>query len=257
MNVAWGEAAFVWSMPPLDIALLVISPFVGGFLSEAARVWPDWRATLAPRSQCDPCGRALRIRELLPVISYVAQGSRCACGARPLPRIHPIGDLLAVSIALLAVLVADNEHALWIAFSGWVLLFGALVDVRTLLLPDVVTLGLVGAGLAHAAMQGRAALESSLVGASLGFTLLWLVNRLHRSIRGGDGLGLGDAKLLAAAGALVGVAALPWILAGAATVALASVAIWVALHRSPPSLVAFGPALSLAAFVAMNMQSGA
>lgn len=90
------------------------------------------------------------------------------------------------------------------------------IDIETQLLPDAITLPLIAVGLVLSAKQGNAALAANSIAAAAALLLLWGVAELYRRWRGRDGLGLGDAKLFAAAGAWLGPAALPTVLAYAA-----------------------------------------
>ena len=129
---------------------------------------------------------------------------------------------------------------------GWTLLALAWIDWRYFILPDVLTLPLLLAGLGVAAGEGRAAALDGALGAALGYGGLWLVGALYRRLRGRDGLGGGDAKLLAAGGAWLGAAALPWVLLGAAVGGLAIAALTRRGILAPTLAVPFGPPLAAA-----------
>ncbi len=154
----------------------------------------------------------------MPLLSWFAAGGRCRhCGAR-LGWFYPAVEAAALAIALLAVGV-DRGAMAWIdAGFGWWLLALAWIDWRHMVLPDVMTLPLVPIGLrGHVGKPwNRRNLRDSLLGAAAGLFGLWLVAWVYRRIRGREGLGFGDAKLFAAAGAWVGASGLPGVLAGAA-----------------------------------------
>lgn len=97
----------------------------------------------------------------------------------------------------------------WLLFSSTLVTL-ALVDYQAKLLPDVLTIPLVWAGLVLQLFPATASvgLEMGLIGAVAGYMPLWLLAQVYRVIRGRDGLGMGDLKLLAAMGAWSG----PWIL---------------------------------------------
>lgn len=240
----------------LDLWLLAASPFVGSFLSEAARVWPSWSSVFASRSTCAPCGRALTLPELAPIASYVLQKSRCRCGSRRLPLIHPVGDALFVVVVGSAVVFADGWQTLSLIVTGGVLLFAALVDARTMLLPDAATMGLMAFGLLGRALSSMEALADGIVGAVVGFVILFSVNFVFRHLRGRDGLGYGDTKLFAAAGAAAGAATLPLILAVAAALSLCALAL-VRAFDSKRSIeqMPFGPTLAAATFAMLLWQA--
>jgi leader peptidase (prepilin peptidase)/N-methyltransferase len=100
------------------------------------------------------------------------------------------------------------------------LAWASLIDIDRFLLPNAITLGLVVAGLCLAALGGPHALLQHAIGAAAGYAALAGLGWLYRRFRGRDGLGLGDAKLLAAAGAWLGWTALPAVLLAASIVGL-------------------------------------
>lgn len=134
------------------------------------------------------------------------------------------------------------------ALLGAALVALAILDARFFWLPDALTLPLVALGLALAVFEGRETALAHALAAAGAFAALWALNRLYRAWRGRDGLGLGDAKLLAAAGAWVGPFALPGlVLAAAATgllFALAAKAIGREMHGTTE--LPFGVFLCLA-----------
>ena len=122
-----------------------------------------------------------------------------------------------------------------------VLLWAAVIDARRLILPDYLTLPLTAAGLALAWLQPPD-LTTRLIGAAAGFLVFAGIAFLYRKIRQRDGLGLGDAKLLAAAGAWLGWEDLPSV------VLIASVGglIWALVKRpDAKTQLPFGPFLAL------------
>ena len=86
----------------------------------------------------------------------------------------------------------------------------AVIDFRTMILPDVLTLPLISFGLVFAYWQG--VFLSAVTGAVVGYVGLVALELAYKKLRGVDGLGRGDAKLLAAGGAWCGWAGLPFIL---------------------------------------------
>lgn len=120
------------------------------------------------------------------------------------------------------------------------------IDVYFHRLPDVLTLPLAAAGLIVSFATGAAPLWWSAVSAGLGFLLLAGVACAYRYVRGRAGLGLGDAKLLAASGAWLGAGALPTVLLWATGSAL--VCVLIASRRNAQltgaSRLPFGPFLA-------------
>ncbi len=224
----------------------------GSFLAALVLRWPEGQSVLVGRSQCDRCGRVLRAAELVPLLSALLSRGRCrSCGARIDP-VHWRMELGCGAIGACAATFAPLPGALgWMAL-GWILLALAVLDARHYWLPDALTLPLAFLGLTIGPWVTGVRLEDGLIGAAAGYGALLLVALGYKALRGREGLGLGDAKLLGALGAWFGWQALPFILLGASSLAL----LWVAgralvgdpIRRS--TRIALGTFLSIAAIPA-------
>jgi leader peptidase (prepilin peptidase)/N-methyltransferase len=126
------------------------------------------------------------------------------------------------------------------------LIAASVIDLRTLRLPDVITLPLTAAGVAIAHILTWDDGLQRLLAAAAGFLMLALVREIYFRWRARQGLGLGDAKLMAAAGAWTGLAALPSVLLWACALALAAIAALAASGQRVTSATAipFGPFLA-------------
>lgn len=175
----------------------------------------------------------------------------------PLLERRPVGETLGFLLGLLAafVLVAVINRSSFV-FTGdhiWVtlFLFGALfvlsaVDIDRYILPDWLTLPLIVIGVGYSALMGTGVLLSGL-GAIFGYGLVAALAWFWRKRFGKEGIGLGDAKLLAAGGAWVGVAAIPIILLVSSGVALALIGVLSLISKKSGNgtYIPFGPLLSL------------
>lgn len=217
-------------------------------LGAMAARWPNLdRDFVLGRSRCATCGATLAARELVPLWSWLRQAGRCRhCGAR-IGWLPLLAEVAAGGVALLAFSTLATPSAALLTAVGWWLLLLALVDAEHGRLPDLLTLPLLVTGLAAAAMlpvPGLVGLAASGLGAVLGFLSFAAVGRLYLAWRGRVGLGGGDAKLLAALGAWVGVDGLAPVILGAALLAL-GFALRSGLRRAEDAL-AFGPWLAIA-----------
>ncbi|QWE08830.1 prepilin peptidase [Polynucleobacter ibericus] len=146
-----------------------------------------------------------------------------------------------------------------IVFLNWiqivlipVLMYLAYIDLRTFRLPDVITLPLILSSLLVSGLsnQGFVSFQDSFIGATLGYASLWLLNSLYRLAKKQDGIGMGDAKLLAALGAWLGWFALPGILLMASLVGLIGGFIWLKWNKqNHRSAFPFGPFLAIAGII--------
>jgi len=229
-------------------ALLAAAPFIGSFLGVVIRRLPERRALVWARSSCESCGAVLRPGELVPLVSWMVSRGRCRhCGAA-FGWSYPAIELAALALAAIALLVDDTETAWLDALLGWWLLALAWIDLRRWILPDALTLPLILAGLLAAVIFDPDALADRAFGAALGYLALRLLAWAYARLRGREGLGQGDAKLLAAAGAWLGAMALPQVILLAALSALLAAA-GLRLYGTPlraQSALPFGPFLALA-----------
>ena len=141
---------------------------------------------------------------MTPFLSWLFALGRCRhCTAR-IPLSYPGVELAVLVIAASAAAVLDG-WLLWASCGfGWVLLTLAWIDQRHFWLPDALTLPLIPAGLLVIWLRVPARLWENGIGAIAGFALLAGIASAYRRLRGREGLGLGDAKLLAGLGAWVG-----------------------------------------------------
>jgi leader peptidase (prepilin peptidase) / N-methyltransferase len=229
-------------------ALFLAAPFIGSFLGLVIRRLPEGRALVWARSSCESCGTVLRPGELVPLVSWMISRGRCRhCGAA-FGWFYPAIELAALAVALIALTLGDAEAAWLDALLGWWLLALAWIDLRRWILPDALTLPLILVGLLAALLFDPEVLAARALGAALGYIALRLIGWAYARLRGREGLGQGDAKLLAAGGAWLGAMALPQVILLAAVGALIAAA-GLRLCGTPlraQSALPFGPFLALA-----------
>ncbi|MGP1281800.1 MAG: prepilin peptidase [Parasphingopyxis sp.] len=200
----------------------LLGAIVGSYLATLALRWPRGEPASRGRSHCDGCGRALAWPDLIPLASYALRRGRCrTCGTRIDP-VHPLTELAAALIGGLSLALHPGVDGLAGAIFGWALLLLATLDIRHFWLPDRVTLPLVGLGLGAAWLTGSPDPIDAAIGAATGFLLLAGIAIAYRALRGRDGLGGGDSKLLAAIGAWLGWPMLPFVLLLASATGLAA-----------------------------------
>ncbi|MCM2491975.1 prepilin peptidase [Burkholderia glumae] len=200
-----------------------------------------------PRSACPHCGHVLRAWENVPVLSYLALRGRCSRCRAPIGIRYPLVELVSGALAVASLAVFGPVPAALAAFGLCAMLVAmSLIDIKTGYLPDSMTLPLLWAGLVVNLWGSFVDLREAVIGAIAGYLFLWCVFWLFKWLRGIEGIGYGDLKLLAALGAWLGWIALPQILLVAAlsgaVVGLA--ATWRGRMRFEEPLP-FGPFLAL------------
>jgi leader peptidase (prepilin peptidase)/N-methyltransferase len=235
----WSEG---WAWP------LVAAPFLGSFMGVLIARLPAGRGVVAGRSCCEACGHALGPAELMPIASFLALRGRCRWCAAPIPKVTLWVELAALAVAASAAAAGERGALLWAGCAlGWTLLTLGWIDSLCQRLPDFLTLPLVLAGLAEAYLLEPEALTGRAIGAACGYAGFRLLSLLYIWRRGREGLGQGDAKLLAASGAWAGAWSLPDVLMIGAVTALAF-----ALRRGridPAARIPFGPFLAAGTWV--------
>lgn len=204
-----------------------------------------------PRSMCPRCETALRWHDNLPLIGWLKRRGRCAhCDGRisvQYPLIELAGGVLAISVAILH---GTEWPALWLYAACLTLLALAVIDWRVQLLPDILTLPLLWAGLLYHWLFQPAYLADAVIGAVLGYLCLWCVYWLFKLATGKEGMGYGDFKLLAALGAWLGWLALPMVLLFSAGLgAILGLAYQASTPQARGTPMPFGPFLALAGWI--------
>lgn len=232
------------SVSLVDFAIVLVAPFIGSFIGLSVLRRGTGAPIVRGRSRCPVCGRTLGPAELVPLASCLALRGRClGCGAR-IGVYYPAMELAALGLAIWAVAVAPGWIG-WVgAALGWALLALATIDLREMVLPDVLTLPLIAAGLLVAAAAFGHPLDH-VIGAGIGGAGFAALGWGWERVTGREALGLGDAKLFAAAGAWLGWQALPSVLLTAAMAGLAMALIRTVLNRGGlRAPLPFGPALA-------------
>ncbi len=158
-----------------------------------------------PASHCPNCRNSLPFWHNIPILSFLALRGRCGFCQEPISWQYPFIEMLT-AVATLAVFLEMGLQiktvAVWIM--SWSLIVLAGVDWKTQLLPDDITLPLLWLGLILNITSMFCTLPEAVLGAALGYALLWLAANIFQWIRKKPGMGNGDFKMLAMIGAWVG-----------------------------------------------------
>jgi leader peptidase (prepilin peptidase) / N-methyltransferase len=262
------------------VAALVVGLCVGSFLNVVVHRLPKmlerrWRADCAdlagqpapdepvynlavPRSACPACGHRITAAENIPLVSWLALSGRCrACKVRISAR-YPLVELLAGLLAAAAIWrFGATAQGLAACALLWTLLALTFIDVDTQYLPDDLTLPLLWGGLIANLAGLFVPLQEAVAGAIAGYLVLWSIYWLFKLIRGKEGMGYGDFKLLAALGAWLGWKMLPLIVLLSSVVgAVVGIALIVFKGRDHQIPLAFGPYLAAAGAIALFFGAG-
>lgn len=216
--------------------------------SDAPRV-----SLIAPPSSCPHCGARIRPWHNLPVLGWLLLRGRCAqCQARISVQ-YPVVELLGgVLAAVCAWRFGYGAPLLAALVLSWALLVLTVIDLRTLYLPDAITLPLLWLGLLLSLEPVFADPSSAIAGAAIGYGLLWSLFWAFKLATGKEGMGYGDFKLLAALGAWLGWQMLPLVVLLSAVVGAAvGLGLMAAGKAAWSSRIPFGPYLAGAGWIAL------
>ncbi len=207
-----------------------------------------------PGSHCSNCKTAVRWNDNIPFFSFLMLRGRCrACG-------HGFGAgyLLLELGGALAGLVSVKlfgwslEAALSFLLLASLLALSA-IDLRDMLLPDLLVLPLLPLGLLYNRLYGDG-IVSGLLGAGAAFAVMWAIGACYGLVRQAEGMGGGDIKLAGALGAWLGIYRIPFFLLGAFATGVTVMGLYLLLSRKEKTApLPFGPflAASAALFVLM------
>src|SRR5450631_2191055 len=265
-----GESLAFLSSSPLGVVTAGLFGAVwGSFFNVAIVRVPRGESIVRPGSRCPYCGAPVRAADNIPILSYLRLRGRCRACRAPISARYPLVEALAGLLAAAlwwkfvsadpsqAAGVRLARFACYFAFGG-VLLVLAFIDLATKLLPDVITLPAIPILYLAAFGAHGADWQERLIGAAAGYLFFRLIADFYYYVLKREGLGLGDGKLLAVIGAVLGWKALPFVVFvgafGGAFISL-PIALWTRRRDGATTArkplrhlqVPFGPFLALAA----------
>lgn len=170
-----------------------------------------YQENLCNASRCPHCQHRIRWHDNVPVLGWLFLRGRCRDCRAGISPIYPVVEALgALGCAGMLLLLGPSLAGLAGCILWLLALALSLIDLRTLLLPDGLVYTLLWLGLLGAlvGIHGFPTPGQAIAGAASGYAGLWLIGNGHAALRGFDGLGGGDVKLYAAAGAWCGLAGL-------------------------------------------------
>lgn len=230
------------------LILILIAPFVGSFLGVVIIRLPLGQRMMLGRSKCPECGHVLAWWHMIPLLSYLLRRGQCAyCKAR-IPAFYPLIEIAALIVVLWAALVTTGMVFVVSCFLGWALLVLVVIDWRNYILPDIITLPLMVTGLGVIAFLNPDKAVMHLAGMVVAAVIFGALIYLYGRIRHREGLGMGDVKLFAAAGAWVGLEGLGTTLLISTLLALSMTYVLAFFQKTQPARfqkVPFGSYLSI------------
>jgi leader peptidase (prepilin peptidase)/N-methyltransferase len=186
------------------VVLAVLGLLVGSFLNVCIHRIPRKLSIVWPASRCPACGHVLAWWENIPVASYAMLGARCRTCRAPIAIRYPVVELITAGAFLLEFAAVGLQPllALRMLFAA-VLIVLFFIDLEHQLLPNVITLPALAIGLV-ASIWLPPGIVDSAIGAIAGGGILFAIAEAYLRVRGEEGMGMGDVKMLAMIGAFLG-----------------------------------------------------
>ncbi|CCN35528.1 Type 4 prepilin-like proteins leader peptide-processing enzyme (Includes: Leader peptidase; N-methyltransferase) [Vibrio nigripulchritudo SO65] len=216
---------------------------------------PKEKLTLSvPRSSCQSCKTPIRVRDNIPVLSWLLLKGKCHACDDSIKVRYPLIELLTAGLSFaVAWQFGFSYFSVALLFFTFVLIAATFIDLDTLLLPDQLTLPLMWAGIALSLFEiSPISLTDAIIGAMVGYLCLWSVYQLFKLATGKEGMGYGDFKLLAALGAWLGWQSLPIIILMSSLVGVVFGVIQLRLQKKGiEQAFPFGPYLAIAGWITL------
>ena len=206
-----------------------------------------------PRSSCPACDHKITALENIPVFSYLFLKGRCRTCKIKISLQYPLIEIFTgLTTAYIAWHFGFSLQTLFAVLLTWALICLSMIDLEHSLLPDDITLPFMWLGLACNIFGIFTDITSSLIGAMLGYIILWLIFMSFKVITGKEGMGYGDFKLLALLGAWLGWQFLPLIiLLSSITASIIGITMIIFKGRDKAAAFPFGPYLAIAGWITL------
>ena len=197
-----------WGNPPFLVVYAgLFGAALGSFLNVCIIRWgaEPKQSVVRPASHCPKCGRGLRWYDNIPIVSWLVLRGRCRGCRAPISPMYPLIELATALVwGVHGLALRFRVEALRGAVFATVLLGIAMTDAREYIIPDEFSLGGLALGLLFALLAGRQAFGTALLGAAVGFGLLWIVAVAGEWVFKQEAMGGGDVKMMAMVGAFLG-----------------------------------------------------
>jgi leader peptidase (prepilin peptidase)/N-methyltransferase len=225
---------------------------IGSFLNVCIYRLPLGNSILYPASSCPRCGSKIRFYDNVPLVSYILLRGKCRFCRHPISFRYPVVEFLSglVSVALFLRYGPSFAYLFLFAFTASLITM-TFIDLQHQILPDVITIpGIVTGFFVSFFSWSEPSWSDSLFGILGGGVIFYLVAILFKLLRGKEGLGAGDIKLLAMLGGWLGWQALPFvILISSVTGVIIGGGTLLLSRKKLETRIPYGPFLVLAAFV--------
>ena len=238
------------------ILVFIIGICLGSFANVCIYRLPKNKQAVSGRSFCPKCKKTIRWFDNLPLISFLLLNGKCRKCHKPISLGYFIVELITGIGFLLIYLNFNNYYAiifLSVLFILYLIIF--FIDLKHFIIPDslnfsIIILAIFKNFLPNFNTSFIHDINQSIIGGMVGYLSIWIIIYLYRVIKKIEGMGLGDAKLMAGIGLLFGWQSIPFVLFVSAVLGLISVIpSLINKKKNLRSEIPFGPFIIIACFI--------
>ncbi|MBV8517455.1 MAG: prepilin peptidase [Acidobacteria bacterium] len=243
-----------------SVVAFALGAIFGSFLNVVIHRYPREESIVFPPSRCPHCATPIRPYDNIPIVSYLWLRGRCRECHEPIGARYPLVEL-ANALFYLAIFQRTGLSPAFLLVAAVVSMLIALIyiDLDIQILPDVIDLPGVAIGLAigalhlgalHPELALASTLRESILGALIGAGGILAIALAYKLVQKIEGMGLGDVKMMAMLGAILGWQALfPVLLLASVSGAVIGITVAARSAKGMKAELPFGVFLGLAALV--------
>jgi leader peptidase (prepilin peptidase)/N-methyltransferase len=235
------------------IAAFIIGLVIGSFLNVCIYRIPEGKSIISPPSHCPNCGERIKWYDNIPVISYLLLRGKCRNCGSPISIQYPLVELLTGFLTAAVVYKFGlTLTALYYAVFIWSLIVISLIDIKTMLVPVKLCYFTMLFGILLSPFIPQITFKDSVLGASFGAGIILFIIETYYVITGKEGMGYGDANIMAVVGAFLGWKNILVTLFFASLVgAVIGIVLMATKGKNFKSALPFGPFISIGAVIAL------
>lgn len=186
---------------------------IGSFLNVVIARLPLRQSIVRPRSRCPKCGMEIKWYDNIPILSFLMLGGKCRRCKTSISLQYPLVELLTGTLALACYYKFGLTISFFVYFAFLAALVAAtFIDLPYQIIPNEITYPLIPLGFLASFFTGQLNWFDSLMGGVMGFSIIALIVYGYYFLTKREGMGMGDAKLLAVIGVFLGWQAIPFVL---------------------------------------------
>ena len=191
---------------------------LGSFANVCIYRLPRDKQIISGRSFCPGCKKKINWYDNLPLISYILLNAKCRNCDKSISARYLIVELITAISFLLIFLSFKNLYTIiFLSILILILIMIFFIDLENFIIPDSLNFSIMGLAIIKNFVPSFNTslvhdINQSLIGGIIGYFSIWLIIFLYKTLKKIDGMGLGDAKLMAGIGLLFGWQSIPLVL---------------------------------------------